>query len=250
MSFAHDTRLVSVEIAVMPGPDEAAALAASLLAEAARNGEHVVLAGGSTPRRAYELAAVLAPDWSHAEIWLGDERCLPSADARTNAYLVEEALLSGLAAPPAAVHTVETALGADAAAAAYDADLRGVPLGLVLLGVGEDGHTASLFPGAPALDVRDRLAVAVEAGLAPFVPRVTLTIPALSSARRVVFLAVGTAKAEAVLRAFGQPPSPTTPASLVRSAGGTTTAILDEAAAARLRAGGTYVRSDRGEPAP
>ena len=123
-------------------------------------------------------------------------------------------------------------------------------LGLVLLGVGEDGHTASLFPDAPALDVRDRLAVAAEAGLAPFVPRVTLTIPALSSARRVVFLAVGAAKAEAVLRAFGQPPSPTTPASLVRSAGGTTTAILDEAAAARLRAGDTAVRSDRRSPAP
>lgn len=230
----------------MPGADEAAAVAATLLVEAARNGKAIVLAGGSTPRRAYELAARLEPDWSRAELWFGDDRCVPHDDPRSNVRLAREALLDHLAHRPRAVHPVRTELTPEEAAAAYDAALRGVSLGLVLLGLGRDGHTASLFPSAPSLAATDRLAVAADAGLEPFVTRVTLTIPALASAERVVFLAVGADKAQAALLAFGRPPSPATPASLVRSAAGTTTAILDETAAALVRPAGT--REREGQP--
>jgi 6-phosphogluconolactonase len=227
-----DDGAVDVERVVLETPEEAAAAAAELLAQAARRGDSIVLSGGSTPRRAYELAAETEADWSRAQVWLADERVVPIEDARSNARLVRETLLDRLTfAPP--THFVRTELGADEAAADYDRQLSSVVMGLVLLGVGPDGHTASLFPYASSLDERERLAVAAEPGLEPFVPRVTLTVPALRSAARVVFLVSGREKAAAVREAFGRPPSPATPASLVRSERGTTTAILD-AAVARL----------------
>ena len=105
-------------------------------------------------------------------------------------------------------------------------------LDLAVMGIGPDGHTASLFPNAPALDETERRAVAAEAGMEPFVPRVTLTLPALAPARLMVYLVTGEGKAEAVGRAFAGEPSPDTPASLVR--GVETVAILDRAAAAVL----------------
>lgn len=225
---------MSVDLVVLPNPEEAATIAATLLADTVRAGESLVLAGGSTPRRAYELAARLEPDWSGVELWFGDERCVPPDDPRSNARLVHESLLAHLAKQPGAVHAVPTQLDPKTAAEAYDAALQGVSLGLVLLGLGADGHTASLFPHAPSLQATGRLVVAAEPGLEPFVPRVTLTVPALASGRRVVFLAVGADKAGAALRAFGEPPSFATPASLVRSTAGTTTVILDEAAASLL----------------
>lgn len=218
---------------VVDDAEGAAREAARRLADAARRDGRIALAGGSTPRRAYELAAALEPDWSGAEVWLGDERCVPPDDERSNLRLVEETLVARLEHPPT-VHAVPTDLSPDEAAAVYGDSLRGVDLDLVLLGLGTDGHTASLFPGAAALDVRDALVVAAPAALEPFVDRVTLTIPALSAASEVVFLAVGPDKAEAARRAFAEPPSPATPASLVRSRSGRTTAILDGAAAAAL----------------
>jgi 6-phosphogluconolactonase len=222
-----------VELVVVPDPAGAAAAAAALLVGAAEADGSLVLAGGSTPRRAYELAADAHADWGGAEIWFGDDRCVPPGDPRSNQLLVREALLDRVLVPPL-VHAVETRLPPPEAAAAYGAALRGQILDLVLLGLGPDGHTASLFPGAPSLDETERLAVAVEAGLEPFVERVTLTIPALASGAHVVFLAVGEGKAEAARRAFAEEPSRETPASLVRSRGGRTTAILDEAAASLL----------------
>jgi 6-phosphogluconolactonase len=227
---------MDVELVVVRNADDAADHAAALLVAVARAGGAVALAGGSTPRKAYELAAAAEPDWGHAEIWLGDERCVPPTDERSNARLAREALLDRLASRPRAVHTVRTELTPEAAAAAYDEELRGARLDLCLLGLGSDGHTASLFPDSPALRVRDRLAVTAEPGLAPWVPRVTMTIPMLSSAAQVVFLAVGADKAGPARRAFAEPPSTLTPASLVRSAAGRTTAILDQAAAAEIAA--------------
>jgi 6-phosphogluconolactonase len=100
------------------------------------------------------------------------------------------------------------------------------------MGIGPDGHTASLFPNAPQLDERERRAVAAEPGLEPFVPRVTTTIPLLAATRLMVYLVTGSAKAEAAARAFSGPPSRDTPASLVR--GRRTVAILDRDAAARI----------------
>ena len=222
-----------VELVVTEDAEGAALEAATLLAAAARQGGHLALSGGSTPRRAYELAAELQPDWSAVDAWLGDERCVPADDERANVRLVREALVAHASHAPR-LHPIETTLSPREAAASYDLALENVVLDFALLGLGPDGHTASLFPGSPALEEREALAVSAPAGLAPWVDRVTMTVPMLSAARAVVFLVVGADKAEAARRAFDEPPSPATPASLVRSAEGRTVAILDRAAAARL----------------
>jgi 6-phosphogluconolactonase len=224
-----------VELVIADDPDGAALEAARLLAEAATRGGAVALAGGSTPRRAYELAAELQPDWSRVDVWLGDERCVPPEDERSNLRLVRESLVAHLERPPS-LHPVPTQLPPADAAAAYAASLRGTTLDLALLGIGPDGHTASLFPNAPSLDAGE-LAVATRAGLEPFVDRVTLTIPALAAARTVAFLVSGGEKADAARRAFGEAPSPATPASLVRSAEGRSVAFLDRAAAGSVPGG-------------
>ena len=224
---------MSVEIAVVRDAAEAAERAAALLVDLAHSGGVVALAGGSTPRAAYALAAAAEPDWSRVDVWYGDDRIVPADDERSNQHLVATSLLPGLEAPPV-LHPIRPGLTPDEAAAAYDSELKGVRLDLVLLGLGADGHTASLFPGNPALSVTNRRAVATAPGLAPWVDRVTMTIPMLASGKHGVFLAVGADKAEPARRAFGEPPSQATPASLVRSAAGRTTVILDEAAASQL----------------
>lgn len=221
--------MAEVEIRVL---DEPAAAAAELLAETAAAGGHVALSGGSTVGNAYRTAAALAPDWGAVEVWWGDERAAPPDDERSNYRLVRETLLDLLETPPAAVHRIEGELGAVEAARRYDEALAGVTLDLAVNGIGADGHTASLFPHAPALGERERRAVAAEPGLEPFVARVTLTPPVFAAAGLLVYLVTGAAKAEAVRRAFAEEPSPATPASLVR--GRTTIALLDRAAALRL----------------
>ncbi len=193
-----------------------------------------MLTGGETPRRAYELAAELEPDWSKVALWWGDERCVPPGDENSNFRLAKEALLDGLEVAPAAVHRIRGEFEPEQAAREYERELGETVFDLVLNGIGPDGHTASLFPNAPTLEERERLVVAAQPGLEPFVQRVTLTIPALQRCRAMIFLATGEEKADAVKRAFGDPPSPATPASLVRSAKGTTTAVLDQAAATQL----------------
>jgi 6-phosphogluconolactonase len=226
---------VDVELVVTRDGEAAAAAAAERLASFARLGGQVALAGGSTPRRAYELAAEAESDWGACGLWLGDERCVPQEDERSNARLVREALVERVFVAPGAVHLVHTELEPDEAAAAYAGELEAAGrLTLALMGLGPDGHTASLFPGAPALDERERLVVAAAPGLQPWVERVTMTVPAFAAAAELVYLAVGADKAEAARRAFAEPPSRDTPASLVRSATGRTIAILDESAAALL----------------
>jgi 6-phosphogluconolactonase len=224
--------MADLELRVLDDPSTAAA---ELLAEAARAGGHVALAGGSTVGAAYKTTAALAPDWSGLEVWWGDERAVPPDDERSNYRLVRETLLDLLETPPAAVHRIEGELGAAEAARRCDEALENVTLDLALNGIGPDGHTASLFPHAPALDERDRRAVAAEAGLEPFVARITLTPPVFAAAGLLVYLVTGAAKAEAVQRAFAEEPSPATPASLVR--GRRTIALLDRAAAIRLPQG-------------
>jgi 6-phosphogluconolactonase len=224
---------MDVELRIVDDGESAAAAAAQLLVEVARAGGSIALAGGSTPRRAYELAAAALPDWGGASLWYGDDRCVAPDDPCSNQRLAKEALFDRLTVLPS-VHPIPTELAPEEAAAAYDEALTGVTLDLVLLGLGSDGHTASLFPHAPSLEVRDRRAVAAAPGLDPLVERVTMTVPMLATGAHVVFLAVGTDKAEPARRAFGEPPSAATPASLVRSASGRTTAILDVAAASLL----------------
>ena len=223
-----------IDVVVVDGPEQAASEAAGLLVEAARRGDWIFLAGGSTPRRAYELAAELEPEWSRASVWWGDERCVPPNDERSNFRLAREALLDRVAGRPE-VHRLEGELGGEKAAAKYERELADGMRGLVVLGLGPDGHTASLFPNAPTLFETERLVVPAEPGLEPFVERVTLTVPALAAADEIVFLVVGEDKADAVSRAFTGDPDPSTPGSLVRSRRGRTLAILDRAAASRMQ---------------
>ena len=221
--------MTPADVRVLADPWRAAS---ELLAEAARRGGHVALSGGSTAGRAYSLAAALEPDWSRADVWFGDDRAVPPDDERSNFRLARKTLLDRLAHAPAAVHRVHGELGADQAAARYDAALAGVRLSLALNGIGADGHTASLFPHAPALAERKRRAVAAEPGLEPWVRRVTMTPGVFEAAELLVYLVAGPEKADAVRRAFAADPSPATPASLVR--GRRTVALLDEAAAQAL----------------
>jgi 6-phosphogluconolactonase len=226
--------LYGVELVRAEDEDEAASVVADELVSAARAAQAIVLTGGKSPGRAYELAAEREPDWSGATLWWGDERCVPPDDERSNYGLAREKLLDKLSARAREAHRIRGELGAEAAAAEYDEALVGATLDLVLLGIGPDGHVASLFPRQPTLDERERRALPAEAKLEPFVERVTMTLPVLCSAPEVLFLVTGEAKADAVGRAFGSPPSPATPASLVRSAGGRTLVVADRAAAATL----------------
>ena len=225
---------MSVRLEVVPDGEAAARFVAERLAEAARTGGHVVLTGGETPRPAYEIAAELQPDWSRTEIWWGDERCVPPDNPWSNYLLAKDGLLDRLEIGPAAVHRIRGEDDPEEAAAAYEAEMRGVTFDLILNGLGSDGHTASLFPNAPTLDIRDRLVVPADPGLEPFVERITMTIPALENCRTMLYLTTGESKADAVRRAFGEPPSPSAPASLVRSSLGDTLVVLDREAAAQL----------------
>jgi 6-phosphogluconolactonase len=227
-----------LEIRVTPDP---AAAVADLLIDVACAGGHIALSGGSTPRRAYEIASESDADLSAATLWLGDERIVPEDDERSNLRMVREALTERLPEERRPrLMAVDTALGHEAAAAAYEALLREnvgnhPRLDLALMGLGPDGHTASLFPGKPALQESQRFAVGVpEPGMEPRVPRVTLTLPLFNTAREVVFLVAGADKADAVARAFGTPPDDSAPAALVRPGAGTLTVVLDASAAAEL----------------
>jgi 6-phosphogluconolactonase len=229
----------------MSGPqievlEDPSAAVAQMLVEAGQAGRHIVLTGGSTPRISYERAAQMDADWSRATFWFGDERAVPPDHEHSNFGMAEKALLGQIAL--AAVHRMRGELGHQEGAADYEQQLRGVfgeavpQFDFVLLGLGPDAHCASLFPGDAALGEREREAVGVAVpGMAPLVPRITLTLPVLNAAREVVFLATGEDKAEAVARAFGNlRPGPDAPASLVRPASGTLTVLLDEAAAQHL----------------
>jgi 6-phosphogluconolactonase len=228
---------VSADVRVVEDP---AAEVAGVLVETAQAGGQIVLTGGSTPKRAYELAAERGADWSSATVWFSDERCVPPDHPDSNFGMADAALLSRLAKPPTVVR-MEGELGPDAGAGGYEAVVRerlgGEPRwDLLLLGVGPDGHTASLFPGKPEVDEHGRLVVGVPlAGMEPQVPRISLTLPALNAARAVVFLVTGEEKARVVARAFGDAPDRNLPSARVRPEAGSVTVLLDEAAAAGLR---------------
>ena len=217
--------------------DDVAGAVADRLLAAAGAGGHIALTGGSTPGVAYERAAAAGGDWSGATLWFGDDRAVAPDDERSNYRLARETLLDRI--EPGAVHRIEGERGHEEAADRYDELLRSgvggdVPaLDLILLGLGGDGHCASLFPGKPAHEVRDRAVVGVpEAGLEPFVPRGTMTLPVLNAGREVIFMVTGAGKADAVARAFGGDPDPAVPASLVRPP--TLTVVLDPPAASLL----------------
>jgi len=197
-------------------------------------GETIVLTGGSSVGRAYEKAAATR-DWSAATVYWGDERCVPPDDERSNYLLAKKTLLDRLDSSPE-VHRIRGELEPAEAAEEYDTELADVEIGLLLLGMGPDGHVASLFPGSPQLQVRDRRATSGPAGLEPWVDRVTLTLPTLLSARKTWFLITGEGKSEMVARAFRGPITEEVPASLIRQGEGELVVFLDHAAASRLLA--------------
>ena len=236
---------MSIEIQVVEDPAQACADA---LSAAAATGENVVLTGGSTPRHAYELAAAERPqDWRGAKLWFSDDRCVEPDDELSNFKMVKEALLDPLERAGVEVEFCRRILGErghEQGAIEYERELEHVGGGpgairfeLVLLGVGADGHICSMFPGQESLTERSRMAVGVpEAGLEPFVPRVTLTFPALSRAKRVLVLATGASKADPIAAAFADDAPHTTdvPASLLSEHVEEIVVLLDEEAASRL----------------
>lgn len=218
-----------------------AEVVAGMLVDAASAGGDVVLTGGSTPKLAYEIAARSGADWSGATVWFSDERCVPPESGLSNFRMTNEALLGRLdrGVRPTVIR-MEGELGPGAGSASYEASVRerlgGSPRwDLLLLGLGSDAHVASLFPGKPELEERSRLVTGVElAGMEPQVPRISLTLPALNSARMTVFLVTGADKAQAVRRAFGDAPDPSSPAAFVRPGAGELLVVLDPAAAKEL----------------
>lgn len=195
----------------------AAAALREIVANSPRERIAVCLSGGSTPKRIYRL--LLDPNyreripWDRVHWFWGDERFVSMRDERSNAGMAWAAFLADAPEPLDNVHVVPlTSNSAAHSAALYEEVLKRFyganqldparPLfDLVLLGLGEDGHTASLFPGSPALDERQRWVTSVDqAGQEPFVPRVTLTLPALESTREVLFLVSGAAKRKALAR--------------------------------------------------
>ena len=231
---------------VLPDADAVAREAAERLIAAcgAAGGERIAicLSGGSTPKRLYALLAgpeyAARVPWTRIHWFFGDDRAVPWDDERSNVRMVREAFGHGSPIPATHLHFIPSDEGAQAGARAYERtllDFYGAatldpvrPLfDLVLLGLGEDGHTASLFPGKPEAGESSALAVAVpEAGLAPFVPRISLTRPALLSSRHVLFLVTGEGKRVPLARlAAGED----LPAGHVR--GAQVAWLLDEAAA-------------------
>jgi 6-phosphogluconolactonase len=216
--------------------ERAAALVGDLIdaALAALGVAHVALAGGTTPAGAYRL---LRPSrWDGVELWFGDERCVGPEDPESNYHMAAQTLLAHAAG--ALVHRIEGERGAEDAATAYEALVRervaaggdGVPvLDVVLLGIGEDGHVASLFPASPLLRVRDRIAVPVHGAPKPPPDRVSLTLPVLRAASHCVLLASGADKAAAVARMLAAADEDV-PASLLDRA--RLSVIADEAALA------------------
>ncbi len=242
--------------------EAAAAFARAAQASIEERGRFAVaLAGGHTPIPTYrELAGPHRGDvaWDRVQLFWGDERLVPPDDPDSNYRMVRETLLVGAPVPEAQIHPVPTELGAaEAVAAAYEATLRcelgpdevqagagsgassagstaGVRFDLVLLGLGDNAHTASLMPGCPALAETRRLVATCLPKDLPH-PRVTLTLPAINAARQVIFLVSGASKAGALARVLegGEPPS-AAPAAGVRPAAGDLLWLVDRAAAGSL----------------
>lgn len=176
-------------------------LEAARAAIAARGVYRLVLAGGETPRPVYGRLAVARADWDRWLIYFGDERCLPAGNARRNDCMARNVWLDRVPVPPANVHSIPAELGADTAAARYAEVLAAIgDFDLVLLGLGDDGHTASLFPGqtSSSADV-----LAVHAAPKPPPERVTLSAARLSRTRQALFLVTGAGK-RAALTAWRQ----------------------------------------------
>ncbi|HEY2141939.1 MAG TPA: 6-phosphogluconolactonase [Solirubrobacteraceae bacterium] len=218
-------------------------------ARARRSVAHLALSGGTTPARTYELLAGELSDWDGIEVWFADERCVAPEDEQSNYRLAKETLLGPIGIPSEQVHRMEGELGPKEGARRYAEALQahvardeqpsveppaaasshGVPcagerpiepglpvLDLIVLGIGPDGHVASLFPGAPTLQAGPQaICLGVHDSPKPPPERITLSLGVLRTARACLLLASGAGKADAVAAMLGEP-SPHVPASLLR----------------------------------
>jgi 6-phosphogluconolactonase len=198
---------------------------------------HLALSGGSTPEQTYRLLGEDGDALSATEIWFADERCVAPDDAESNYRMAAETLLAASGIPEQRVHRMPGELGPERGAESYELELRsglessarGVPaIDLIVLGIGPDGHVASLFPGAEALGGEERrLCLGVSDSPKPPPERITLSLPVLRAARGCLLLAIGASKADAVAAMLGEPTTHV-PASLLRRE--RLTVILDDAA--------------------
>ena len=218
--------------------DAIAAAAAEAIAERGRF--TIALSGGNTPRPVYQRLASAALDWSRVHVFFGDERCVSPRDARSNYHMAKLALLDRVPIPPGNVLRMRGEDPPEAAADAYSVELRRElgddgRLDLVLLGLGHDGHTASLFPGLAAVTETRRTAMA---SYVEFVGmwRLSLTPVAINAARRVVFVVTGDDKADILQRVLQGPRQPVVlPAQAIRPTARPAIWLLDRVAAAKLK---------------
>ena len=205
----------------------------------------LVLSGGATPKTLYGSLAAKDLDWSKVHVFFGDERCVSPDRQESNYKMAQESMLLRLKIPPENVHRIQGEMeSAEAAAAQYEEEIRKATgpgeepprFDLVLLGLGIEGHTASLFPGCSALEEKDRwVAATYVAKLSR--TRITMTLPLLNRAALVIFLVAGDEKAEAARRAIeGALLSPEVPARRIDPTGGRVLWLLDRLAAMRLTA--------------
>ena len=186
----------------------AADAVARAIAEARAEGRdlHIALAGGSTPQRAYELLREVDGSWAHVHLWLGDERCVPEDDPEANVRMVRESLLAGGRDGEPVLHVVPTPEVPEDAAWLYGLEvLEHMPeavFDIVLLGMGPDGHTCSLFPGHPGLRVREAPVAPIRDSPKPPPERVTLTLPVVRRARFTLLLVSGEGKRDALAAAL------------------------------------------------
>jgi 6-phosphogluconolactonase len=214
------------------------------LAREQRGVAHLALSGGNTPRRSYELLGAAPEALSDVELWFADERCVAPDDPESNYLLVAETLLARAAIPPERVHRMQGEAGPHEGADRYARELSralvaaggdhtdpsGLPLlDVIVLGIGPDGHVASLFPGAATLDADEHaLCLGVSDSPKPPPERITLTLGVLRAARECVLLVTGAGKADALAAMLGEP-SRHVPASLLRRE--RLTVFADDAAA-------------------
>ncbi len=234
---------MSSEIEIAPGPEDLARIATGLIvailnAALERRGEATLaLAGGSTPRPTYKSLAAVGFDWGGVDLFLGDERCVGTNDPESNGRMVRESLIEPAGIPEDRFHRIRGELGPHEGAVEYERRLRArfpaerPGFDVILLGIGSDGHTASLFPDAP----ESPASTWVTPARAPESPRdrVSLTYRALAGAKRTLFLVAGAAKAPVVERIL-EGRGADLPAARVAARASRATWLLDRAAAARL----------------
>lgn len=205
----------------------------------------VALSGGSTPKALFQLLATdpwrLRVDWRKTHLFWGDERWVPSTDSRSNYHMTNKALLSKVPIPAENIHRVQTDGGEpQEAAAKYESEIRTLlgsdpQFDLNLLGLGTNGHTASLFPHRPTLETRDRLVVADYVDEVQMY-RITFTVPLINASRNILFLLGGKDKAEVLKEVLRGPHNPQQlPAQLIEAPRGTLTWLTDEATASEIR---------------